>query len=126
MRVRTVGMELHGPRLAAPAAGGRAARGPGGRSGCSFRRGHRRALELPSITPTTARALHDAGRRPRPLSAPGSSGLNVFDRTTGALRPARTADFVDYVRLADGWSTSPILRPFSDDARSDCRRLAAT
>ncbi len=33
---------------------------------------------------------------------PGSSGLNVVDRATGQLRPARTPDFVDYVRLADG------------------------
>ena len=33
---------------------------------------------------------------------PGSSGLNVLDRRTGAFRRALTADFVDYVRLADG------------------------
>jgi trimethylamine--corrinoid protein Co-methyltransferase len=33
---------------------------------------------------------------------PGSSGLYVFDQSTGARRPALTADFVDYVRLAGG------------------------
>ncbi|MCB0206521.1 MAG: trimethylamine methyltransferase family protein [Anaerolineae bacterium] len=33
---------------------------------------------------------------------PGSSGLNVVDRATGFMRPARTCDFVDYVRLTDG------------------------
>ena len=33
---------------------------------------------------------------------PGSSGLYVFDQRTGARRPALTADFVDYVRLAGG------------------------
>lgn len=33
---------------------------------------------------------------------PGSSGLYVFDHRNGAQRLARTADFVDYVRLAAG------------------------
>jgi trimethylamine---corrinoid protein Co-methyltransferase len=33
---------------------------------------------------------------------PGSSGLYVFDYRTGARRPAVTADFVDYVRVAGG------------------------
>ena len=33
---------------------------------------------------------------------PGSSGLKVLDHRTGETRPANTADFVDYVRLADG------------------------
>ena len=33
---------------------------------------------------------------------PGSSGLKVLDRSTGRARPATTADFVDYVRVADG------------------------
>lgn len=33
---------------------------------------------------------------------PGSSGLYVFDHRSGARRPALTADFVDYVRLASG------------------------
>ncbi len=33
---------------------------------------------------------------------PGSSGLYVFDHRTGVRRPALTADFVDYVRLAGG------------------------
>ena len=34
--------------------------------------------------------------------APGSSGLKVLDHRTGETRPANTADFVDYARLADG------------------------
>lgn len=33
---------------------------------------------------------------------PGSSGLRVQDHRTGFTRPATTADFVEYVRLADG------------------------
>ncbi|HHY56887.1 MAG TPA: hypothetical protein GYA08_15790, partial [Chloroflexi bacterium] len=33
---------------------------------------------------------------------PGSSGLKVQDHRTGYTRPATTADFVEYVRLADG------------------------
>ena len=33
---------------------------------------------------------------------PGSSGLYVFDHRTGVRRPAMTADFVEYVRLASG------------------------
>ncbi|MEJ2747174.1 MAG: trimethylamine methyltransferase family protein [Anaerolineae bacterium] len=33
---------------------------------------------------------------------PGSSGLKLLDHRTGEVRPAQTADFVRYVRLADG------------------------
>ena len=33
---------------------------------------------------------------------PGSSGLKVLDCRTGEARLANTADFVEYVRLADG------------------------
>ena len=33
---------------------------------------------------------------------PGSSGLKVLDHRTGKTRLANTADFVEYVRLADG------------------------
>ena len=33
---------------------------------------------------------------------PGSSGLNLLDHRTGQTRAAKTADFVEYVRLADG------------------------
>lgn len=33
---------------------------------------------------------------------PGSSGLKVMDHRTGEVRLASTADFVEYVRLADG------------------------
>ncbi|WP_420628063.1 trimethylamine methyltransferase family protein [Candidatus Leptofilum sp.] len=33
---------------------------------------------------------------------PGSSGLKVLDRRTGETRLANTADFAEYVRLADG------------------------
>jgi trimethylamine--corrinoid protein Co-methyltransferase len=33
---------------------------------------------------------------------PGSSGLEVLDHRMGQVRPATTADFIDYVRLADG------------------------
>ncbi|MBI2763226.1 MAG: trimethylamine methyltransferase family protein [Chloroflexi bacterium] len=33
---------------------------------------------------------------------PGSSGLKVMDHRTGDVRLANTADFVDYIRLADG------------------------
>ncbi len=35
---------------------------------------------------------------------PGSSGLNVLDRRSGEMRRASTADFVEYVRLADSLS----------------------
>lgn len=38
----------------------------------------------------------------RTYFAPGSSGLRVLDHRTGAIRPAQTADFVEYIRLADG------------------------
>ncbi|MBP7691100.1 MAG: trimethylamine methyltransferase family protein [Anaerolineales bacterium] len=33
---------------------------------------------------------------------PGSSGLQILDGHTGAVRPANTRDFVEFVRLADG------------------------
>ncbi|CAN5839875.1 trimethylamine methyltransferase family protein [soil metagenome] len=33
---------------------------------------------------------------------PGSSGLSVLDHRTGEHRAARSADFIDYVRLGDG------------------------
>lgn len=33
---------------------------------------------------------------------PGSSGLKILDHRTGETRLAKTADFVEYVRLADG------------------------
>ena len=33
---------------------------------------------------------------------PGSSGLSILDHRRGETRPATTADFVEYVRLADG------------------------
>ena len=33
---------------------------------------------------------------------PASSGLNILDHRSGETRPALTADFVEYVRLADG------------------------
>jgi trimethylamine--corrinoid protein Co-methyltransferase len=33
---------------------------------------------------------------------PGSSGLSLLDHRSGETRPATTADFVEYVRLADG------------------------
>ncbi len=33
---------------------------------------------------------------------PGSSGLKLLDHRSGETRPANTADFVEYVRLADG------------------------
>ncbi len=33
---------------------------------------------------------------------PGSSGLRVLDHRSGETRPATTADFVEYVRVADG------------------------
>ena len=33
---------------------------------------------------------------------PGSSGLSVLDHRSGKTRPATTADFIEYVRLADG------------------------
>jgi trimethylamine--corrinoid protein Co-methyltransferase len=40
---------------------------------------------------------------------PGSSGLRVLDHRTGAVRPATTRDFVEYVRLADGLPNLPYL-----------------
>ena len=33
---------------------------------------------------------------------PASSGLSILDHRSGETRPARTADFVEYIRLADG------------------------
>ncbi len=33
---------------------------------------------------------------------PGSSGLRILDHRTHAVRPAQTADFVEYVRLCEG------------------------
>ncbi len=33
---------------------------------------------------------------------PASSGLNILDHRSGETRPALTADFVEYIRLADG------------------------
>ena len=41
--------------------------------------------------------------------APGSSGLKILDHRTGETRLANTADFVDYVRLADGLSHIALL-----------------
>ncbi len=40
---------------------------------------------------------------------PGSSGLKVLDHRTGETRLANTADFVEYVRLADGLPHIPYL-----------------
>ena len=40
---------------------------------------------------------------------PGSSGLKVLDHRTGETRLAGTADFVEYVRLADGLTSFPYL-----------------
>jgi trimethylamine--corrinoid protein Co-methyltransferase len=40
---------------------------------------------------------------------PGSSGLKILDHRTGQTRLANTADFVDYVRLADGLSNIAYL-----------------
>lgn len=40
---------------------------------------------------------------------PGSSGLKVLDHRTGEARLANTADFTDYVRLADGLEHIPYL-----------------
>ncbi len=40
---------------------------------------------------------------------PGSSGLKVLDHRTGEVRLAATADFVEYVRLADGLSNIAYL-----------------
>ncbi len=33
---------------------------------------------------------------------PGSSGLQILDHRSGKTRPANTADFIEYLRLADG------------------------
>jgi trimethylamine---corrinoid protein Co-methyltransferase len=41
---------------------------------------------------------------------PGSSGLSVLDHRTGKTRLANTADFVDYIRLADGLEHIAYLR----------------
>ncbi len=53
--------------------------------------------------------LYDRGGRPhaelggdRVHFVPGSSGLRTIDHRTGETRLATTADFVEYVRLADG------------------------
>ncbi len=53
--------------------------------------------------------LHDRDGQPaadlggdRVHFVPGSSGLKVLDHRTGEARLANTADFVEYVRLADG------------------------
>ncbi|MCI0425496.1 MAG: trimethylamine methyltransferase family protein [Actinobacteria bacterium] len=53
--------------------------------------------------------LHDREGRPvadiggdRVHFVPGSSGLKIADHRTGETRLASTADFVEYVRLADG------------------------
>ena len=40
---------------------------------------------------------------------PGSSGLKVLDHRTGETRLANSADFVEYVRLADGLPNIPYL-----------------
>ncbi|MCA9972812.1 MAG: trimethylamine methyltransferase family protein [Anaerolineales bacterium] len=57
---------------------------------------------------------------------PGSSGLKLLDHRSGDTRPATTADFVEYVRLADGlphiaylataFSTSDVADPQIADA----------
>lgn len=41
--------------------------------------------------------------------APGSSGLYVLDHRSGRARPALTADFIEYVRVADGLSNIACL-----------------
>jgi trimethylamine--corrinoid protein Co-methyltransferase len=53
--------------------------------------------------------LYDRAGRPhadlggdRVHFVPGSSGLKILDHRTGEVRLANTADFVDYVRVADG------------------------
>src|SRR5689334_1985389 len=60
--------------------------------------------------------LHDRDGNPhadlggdRVHFVPGSSGLKVLDHRTGEARLADTADFTDYVRLADGLEHIPYL-----------------
>ncbi|MFM2105928.1 MAG: hypothetical protein RL338_960 [Chloroflexota bacterium] len=67
---------------------------------------------------------------------PGSSGLKVEDHRTGEVRLASTADFVEYVRLADGlpniaylataFSTNEDIEPQVSDAwRLHCALLTS-
>lgn len=75
--------------------------------------------------------LYDRDGRPHATLAgdrvhfvPGSSGLYVFDHRHDVRRPALTADFVEYVRLASGlehiaylataFSTADVPPPFAD------------
>ena len=44
---------------------------------------------------------------------PGSSGLKILDHRTGETRLANSTDFVEYVRLGDGLSTSRTSPPRS-------------
>lgn len=101
----TVGMELYGARLRERMLEAGLVLDSSGQRVLFPEQITRRALaDAPSSI-----TLHDRDGQPHATLAddrvhfvPGSSGLNVFDRATGQLRPARTPDFVDYVRLADG------------------------
>jgi trimethylamine--corrinoid protein Co-methyltransferase len=71
-----------------------------------------RAIE----TAPTSFVLHDRDGNPhadlggnRVHFVPGSSGLKVLDHRTGEARLANTADFTEYVRLADGLEHIPYL-----------------
>lgn len=61
-----------------------------------------------SDTPRSFTLYDRDGRRHAEIGAdnvhftPGSSGLKVLDHRTGLTRLATTADFVEYVHLADG------------------------
>lgn len=123
----TVGMELHGPRLRERLL----------KSGLRLDARGQRVLFPEEVTRAAiARApssitLYDRDGAPHATLAgdrvhfvPGSSGLNVVDRASGQFRPAQTADFVDYVRLADGlehiaylataFSTDDVPAPVAD------------
>jgi trimethylamine--corrinoid protein Co-methyltransferase len=76
----------------------------------------RAVVERAIATAPSSFILHDRDGEPhadlggdRVHFVPGSSGLKVLDHRTGEVRLAGTADFVEYVRLADGLSAIAYL-----------------
>jgi len=100
-----VGMEVRGPVLRQRLIDAGLPTDPSGRRV----RFPRDVVEGAIATAPRSFVLHDRDGRPhadlgddRVHFVPGSSGLKVLDHRTGEARPARTPDFVEYVRLADG------------------------
>jgi trimethylamine--corrinoid protein Co-methyltransferase len=102
----STGMEIRGAELRRRLADAGLPRDAGGDGRIRFPRDavERAIASAPSNVVLYDRdgAVHADLGEDRVHFVPGSSGLKIADHRTGEVRLARTADFVDYIRLADG------------------------